>query len=101
MALVLSVLLLFLSLFLMYQGMSFNGIINMNTIFLKKFESNNILLLVRAVLNKYTILLGVVGILLALFLLYCRKKDGADEKVSNSFWVILISFVIIALFTVI
>ena len=98
---ILAVLILLVSLFLIYQGLSFNYIVDMPVLVLNKFASNNMLSLIRMVLGKYTLILGVVGVVLALFLFICRKIDDADEKVSNSFWVILIAITIIAIFTVI
>lgn len=101
MTLALPILLLVVSLFLIYQGLCFHGIIDMNALFLEKFATNNMLLLVRAILSKYVLLLGVIGIALALFLFFCRKSNGADEKVSNSFWILLVIYGVVALFTVI
>ena len=101
MPLLLTVLLLIVSLFLVYQGLCFYDIISMTALFLDKFATNNMLLLVRAVLSKYSLILGVVGVGLSLFLFLCRRTSDKDEKVSNSFWVLLVIYSLVVLFTII
>lgn len=101
MSLVLPCLLLVVSLFLLYQGLCFFGLLPFDALILEKFTSNNFLLLIRAVLSKYTLILGVVGLALAVFLFICYKSKTLDGKSSSTFWGIFIVYAVVALFTVI
>lgn len=101
MTLALPIILLLVSLLLSYQGLCFYGVVPFDALFLEKFSSNNMLLLVRAVLSKYTPILGVVGILLSIFLFVSYKKSRDDEKVSHSFWILLIFYILFTVLTVI
>lgn len=99
--LVLPILLFLVSGFLLFQGLCFRGIVDMNALFLQKFSSFNMLVLVREVLGKYCLLLGVLGIAIALFLFLGRRSDKMEIKTGGSFWTILVFYSIIALFTII
>lgn len=101
MTLILPILVAVVSLFLSFQGLCFFGYIPFDALMFEKFASNNMLLLIRSVLSKYTLILGVVGIALAIFLFYCYKKGSTDEKFSHSFWVLLLIYVAFAILTVI
>lgn len=101
MTLALPILLLVISLFLSFQGLCFSGVMPFDALMFEKFASNNMLLLIRGVIGKYTIVLGVVGIFLSIFLFYCYKKGNSDEKFSHSFWVLLVFYVAFAILTVV
>lgn len=93
------VLFIIVSIFLIYQGLCFYSIIDSSFLAISKFTSNNTLSLVRVILGKYSLVLGFVGIMLSVILLVELIRE--DNKAYGSFWVLLVMYVLIALFTVI
>lgn len=93
------VLFIIVSIFLIYQGLCFYSIIKSSFLVISKFTSNNTLSLVRVILGKYSLVLGLIGIVLSVILLIGLSRE--DNKAYGSFWVLLVMYVLIALFTVI
>lgn len=102
--LLLSGLFLVVSIFFIYEWLVSTGRLDMPLIFLEKFSNNNLLLLTREVLLRWTLLLGVLGVAIALFLFICLKdseKEEKDKKFISSFVVLLVFYVAFAFFLII
>lgn len=102
--LLLSGLFLVVSIFFIYEWLVSTGRLDMPLIFLEKFSSNNLLLLTREVLLRWTLLLGVLGLAIALFLFICLKdseKEEKDKKFVSSFVVLLVFYIAFAFFLII
>lgn len=102
--LLLSGLFLVVSIFFIYEWLVSTGRLDMPLIFLEKFSSNNLLLLTREVLLRWTLLLGVLGVIMSLFLFICLKdseKEERDKKFISSFVVLLVFYIAFAFFLII
>lgn len=102
--LLLSGLFLVVSIFFIYEWLVSTGRLDMPLIFLEKFSSNNLLLLTREVLLRWTLLLGVLGVIMSLFLFICLKdseKEEKDKKFISSFVVLLVFYIAFAFFLII
>lgn len=102
--LLLSGLFLVVSIFFIYEWLVSTGRLDMPLIFLEKFSNNNLLLLTREVLLRWTLLLGVLGVAMSLFLFICLKdseKEEKDKKFISSFVVLLVFYIAFAFFLVI
>lgn len=102
--LLLSGLFLVVSIFFIYEWLVSTGRLDMPLIFLEKFSNNNLLLLTREVLLRWTLLLGVLGVVIALFLFICLKdseKEEKDKKFVSSFVVLLVFYIAFAFFLII
>lgn len=102
--LLLSGLFLVVSIFFIYEWLVSTGRLDMPLIFLEKFSNNNLLLLTREVLLRWTLLLGVLGVTIALFLFICLKdseKEEKDKKFISSFVVLLVFYIAFAFFLII
>ena len=86
-----------LSSLLVYQGITFNGILNLPYLSFNFFSTNSYMLVVRMVLNKYTIILGVFGLIVSLIAFISAIKgnttdsDGEVEKISVTGTIITIT----------
>lgn len=92
-----------ISLLMLYQGAGFFGYFGIKMVILNKFKNNSMLMVARAILGKYLIVLGVFGVLtsLALGLWLHFKGTKEDKKLNMSYWGIFIGYVLILIFTVI
>lgn len=102
--LLLSGLFLVVSIFFIYEWLVSTGRLDMPLIFLEKFSNNNLLLLTREVLLRWTLLLGVLGVVMSLFLFICLKdseKEEKDKKFISSFVVLLVFYIAFAFFLII
>lgn len=92
-----------ISLFLLFQGACYFGLINHSMLMFPKFETNNYLILVQTELGKYGLILGVLGLIMAIIIAFdvIKTKDDEDVKLSKSYWVLLFFYALIALFTVV
>ena len=91
------------SIFFIYEWLVSTGRLDMPLIFLEKFSNNNLLPLTREVLLRWTLLLGVLGVAIALFLFICLKDSEKEEKDKNYFFfvVLLVFYVAFAFFLII
>lgn len=100
MTLAVPIIFLCISLFLTYQGLCYYGVIKLTPLVIKKFLENNTLSLVRVVLSKYLPFLGLIGLILGVALLITYHKDK-EEELTKSYWLIFISYFVIAIFSII
>ena len=91
------------SLFMLYQGLSYSGFNDLPVLVFDKFLSNNYLILLREVLIKYMFILSGVGMIASLIFMVWIYKDKEDcgFTITASMWGILVFYVLISLFTVI
>lgn len=95
-----SIIVIISSLFLIFQGVCWYGLIDINALCIEKFLSSTVLAIIRAVILKYAVIIGIAGVGLgvSLFLLY-RKKDLKENIISNFIYIFI--FPLMAIFTII
>ena len=93
----LAIIMLTMSLVLVYQGLCTSGILPFSMLVLDKFSSNNFLLIVRSILSRYSLLLGVLGLALGIFLILSRRQNK-EVNTSLSYWGIAVIYFLFNIF---
>ena len=88
-----------LSVYLLYQGLCYYGILNYNMLVIDKFSDNSFLAIIRLVLSNYAIMIGILGLAITFCLVVMILKGKLEDL--KSFIGLLVFYLLMSLFILI